>query len=86
MLKFIVQRKRSEVYRNVFVLLRIITVVPVATASAKRNFSRLIDKDLSRNDNGTGLTILSTENDIASGLYYSEIVSFSSRKSRKRYF
>jgi hypothetical protein len=38
MLKFIVQRKPSEVYPNVFILLRII---PVTTAVAERSFSRL---------------------------------------------
>jgi hypothetical protein len=41
MFKFTVQRKLSEVYPDVFILLRIMMAVPVTTASAERSFSRL---------------------------------------------
>jgi hypothetical protein len=41
MFKLILQRKLSEVYPNVLIILRIIMTVPVTTPSAKRNFLRL---------------------------------------------
>jgi hypothetical protein len=38
--KFTVQRKLSEVYSNVFILLRIIMIVPVTTHPLKEAFRR----------------------------------------------
>jgi hypothetical protein len=92
MFKFTVQRKLSEVYPNVFVPLRKIMTVPVTTSSAERRFSRLkLIKTYLRTTTAqqrlTGLTILSTENGVASALDYSEVLgSFSSIKSTERYF
>jgi hypothetical protein len=88
----IVQRKLREGNPNVFILLRIIMSVPVTTASAERSFSRLkLIKTYLRTkmaqERLTGLAILSIENEVASALDNSEILgSFSSRKSRERYF
>jgi hypothetical protein len=79
MFKFIVQRKMSEVYPNIFVLLRIITTVPVTIASAERSFSRLklikiCLRTTMAQERLAGLAILSTENNVASALDYSEIL------------
>jgi hypothetical protein len=92
MFKFIVQRKLSEVYPDLFILLRIIMTVPVTTASAERSISRLkLIKTYLRTtmaqERLTEIVILSIENDIDSALDYSEVLgSFSCRKSRERYF
>jgi hypothetical protein len=92
MFKFVVQQKLSEVRPNVFILLTIIMTAPVTTASAERSFSRmkLIKTYLRRTmaqERLTGLAIHSIENEVASALDYSEVFgSFSSRKSRERYF
>jgi hypothetical protein len=90
--KFTVQRKLSEVYPNVFILLRIIMTVPVTTASAERSIPRLkLIKTYLRTTMAqgrlTGMAILSIDNDATSALNYSDILgSFSSRESRERYF
>jgi hypothetical protein len=92
MFKFIVQRKLSEVYPDLFILLKIIMTVPATTASAERGFSRLkLIKTYLRTTMAQGrlmgMAILSIDNDVASVLDYSEVLgSFSSRKSRERYF
>jgi hypothetical protein len=89
---FIVQRKLSEVYANVFVLLRTVITVPIATASAERSFWRLkLIKTYLRTtmaqERLTRLAILSVQNDVVSALDYSEILgSLSSRRSRERKF
>jgi hypothetical protein len=88
--KFIVQRKLSVVFPNVFILLRIVMDEPVTSASTEKSFSRLklinaYLRTTMAQGRLTGLTILSIENVLASVVNYSGILgSFSSRESRER--
>jgi hypothetical protein len=51
-----IQGKLSEVYPNIFTLQRIITTLPVSTATAERSFSKLQLINTSEN-NGIGTLI-----------------------------
>jgi hypothetical protein len=90
--QFKFQGKLSEVYPNIFVLLRIITTLSDTTASAKRSFSRLILiktylRTTAAQERLSELAVLSLAHDVTSALDYSEILcKFSSRKSRERCF
>jgi hypothetical protein len=79
----------NEVLPNVSVALRILLTIPVTVASGERSFSKLkLIKTYLRStmaqDRLVGLAMLSIENDIASCLDYSEVVTkFAAIKARK---
>ncbi|KAJ0182100.1 hypothetical protein K1T71_002822 [Dendrolimus kikuchii] len=91
-LKYIIEKKLTEVYPTIEIVLRIIATTPVTVASAERSFSRLkIIKTYLRNsmtqDRLSALAILSIENDIAHSLDYCALIKDSSlSKSRKHQF
>ena len=91
-LKYIIEKKLTEVYPTIVIVLRIIATTPVTVASAERSFSRLkIIKTYLRNsmtqDRLSALAILSIENDVAHSLDYCALIKdFSLRKSRKHQF
>ncbi|KAJ0170969.1 hypothetical protein K1T71_013741 [Dendrolimus kikuchii] len=91
-LKYIIEKKLTEVYPAIEIVLRIIATTPVTVASAERSFSRLkIIKTYLRNsmnqDRLSALAILSIENDIAHSLDYCALIKdFSLSKSRKHQF
>ncbi|KAJ0179288.1 hypothetical protein K1T71_005000 [Dendrolimus kikuchii] len=91
-LKYIIEKKLTEVYPTIEIVLRIIATTSVTVASAERSFSRLkIIKTYLRNsmtqDRLSALAILSIENDIAHSLDYCALIKdFSLSKSRKHQF
>lgn len=91
-LKYIIEKKLTEVYPTIEIVLRIIATTPVTVASAERSFSRLkIIKTYLRNsmtqDRLSALAILSIENDVAHSLDYCALIKdFSLSKSRKHQF
>ncbi|KAK9744616.1 hAT family C-terminal dimerization region [Popillia japonica] len=91
-LKYIIEKKLTEVYPTIEIVLRIIATTPVTVASAETSFSRLkIIKAYFRNsmtqDRLSPLAILSIENDVAHSLDYGALIKdFSLRKSRKPQF
>ncbi|KAF9809572.1 hypothetical protein SFRURICE_020869, partial [Spodoptera frugiperda] len=92
-LKYIIEKKLTEVYPTIEIVLRIIATTPVTVASAEKSFSRpkiiiynripqiCYLRNSMTQDRLSALAILSIENDVAHSLDYSVLIkNFSLRK------
>ncbi|GFW62249.1 dimer_Tnp_hAT domain-containing protein [Trichonephila clavipes] len=91
-LQYVIENDLKEIFQNIYIVFRILSIIPVSTTSAKRSFtkSKLI-KNYVRNTMGqerlSALAVFSIETDVASKINYEPIIKNSSKtKSRKFLF
>ena len=88
-LQFILQQKLEDNVPNLIVALRILLTIPVSVASAERSFSKLkliktYIRSTMKQQRLVGLAFISIENELASTLDMSELVTkFAKEKARK---
>ena len=92
LLQYLIENNLKEIYPNIYVVIRILLIVPVSIASAERSFSKLkLIKSYLRSTMGqeklSALVVLSIEADIASKVDYELLIEeFRKVKSRKFMF
>ena len=89
LMQYILENNFHEIYRNLYITIRMMLTIPVSTASAERSFSKLkLIKTYLRStmsqESLSALSVLSIEAEIAAGVTYDTILKrFSETKSRK---